>query len=168
MKNVIAITGCSMSHTRLDKSFTKMRQLGLQFKIKACPGPPGVWTQEVRVSNHLLKNCFTERKRLHFEIYKLKRKTKNASERGLEKGQFKLVARGLPDTARCQAYLALPTNLAKEEVARGLPDTARCQAYHCTTSSECARWEGNWLFVVVVVVDSQKVGTVSTKCTSCS
>ena len=79
---------------------------------------------------------------------------------------LKLVAMGLLCTARYSAYIALPTNLANEEVARGLPDTARCQAYHCTTSSECARWEGNWLFVVVV--DCQKVGPVSTKCTSCS
>ena len=103
MKNVIAITGCSMSHTRLDKSFTKMRQLGLQFKIKACPGPPGVWTQEVQVSNHLLKKKLLYRKKknlpwkkfynLLFTIYKLKNekknKIKNASERGLEEGQFK-------------------------------------------------------------------------------
>ena len=78
MKNVIAITGCSMSHTRLDKSFTKMRQLGLQFKIKACPGPPGVWTQEVRVSNHLLKKLLYRKKKkfamekvLQFTVYNL-------------------------------------------------------------------------------------------------
>ena len=54
---------------------------------------------------------------------------------------LKLVAMGLLCTARYSAYIALPTNLANEEVARGLPDTARCQAYHCTTSSACARRE---------------------------
>ena len=80
-------------------------------------GPPGVWTQEARVSNHLLeKNCFTEGKncqgksftiyKLLLTIYKLKSEIKIASERGLEKGHLK-VAMGLPSTARYSDYIAL-------------------------------------------------------------
>ena len=44
---------------------SQKRQLGLVFIITASgPGPPGVWTQEARVSNHLLKKIyFTERKK---------------------------------------------------------------------------------------------------------
>ena len=115
VKNVIAITGCGRSHTRLDKSFTITRRLGLQFEIKACPGPPGVWTQEVRVSNHLLKKLLYRKKKklpmkkfynLLFTIYKLKNEKKMQVKGALKKASLK-VAMGLPSTARYSAYIAL-------------------------------------------------------------